>query len=214
MASKKLQLTALEVFKEDIWILLIIDLLVFTAGLRVQDRTLVPSTNWPFLLSAAVLWPGLYFATHLTLQLLQGAADAERERTGNFVFPGMIGYRVLFLAVVALFAGLSIDSYYQGDRDVAGIVATSAFSLMVFHCWPRSIEFSNGAIRQKRALGGMKEIPFSGISSARFDARWRCIVITGQNGIKIVHSKMHAGQKQFAHQFKLLTGIDISGLPA
>lgn len=213
MTLDKLQLTAFKVLRNNVVTLLILGLFPFDVGLRVRNGNLVPFTNWPRLLILAVLLPGLYFVILLIVQLTQNAADARRERAGNLVFPGAIGWRVVLFVFVVFLVVIDIGIYRQTGRVQTWEVAfAAAMGLMVLYCWPRPIEFSDGAILQNKTFGGMKSILFSDVVAARYDARQQCIIISGKNGVTLVHSMLHAGRKQFARQLKLLTGVDVFGL--
>lgn len=213
MTQGKLQLTALRVLRENILMLSIIELFVFVAGLRMVNGALVPYTNWPYFLGCAALIPGTYFAIIVIVRLFQDIADAKRERDGNLVFSGTIGYRVLFLVVVVFLLVIETGVYYQNGRLQTWEIAFAAvMDLMVFYAWPRRIEFSSGAIRQNKILGGAKSILFSDVIGAKYDAPQRCILISGKNGVTVVHSMFHAGREQFARQLKSFTGVNVFGL--
>lgn len=215
MTLDELRLTAFTILRKNIWTLLVMVLFVFVVGLSERDGALVPYTNWPFLLRWAALLPGLYFAMLLIVQLLQDAADAKREQAGDMVFSGKIGWQLMLLGVVALFAGLVVGVYRQGGRITTIEIAIAVgFGLLAFYSWPRPIEFTNGAISQKRMLGGTKAIQFLDVQSARFDARQQSIIISGKNGVTIVHSMFHAGQKQFVCRLRIQTGTCVTGMPA
>jgi hypothetical protein len=213
MTRGKLQLTALRVLRENIVMLSIMELFVLVSGLRMVNGALVPYTNWPYLLGGAALVPGSYFAILFTIRLFQDAADAKRERDGNLVFSGTIGYRVLFLVVVIFLLVIDTGVYHQDGRlQTWEVVFAAVMDLTVFYAWPRRIEFSNGAIRQNKILGGAKSILFSDVIGAKYDARQQCILISGKNGVTLVHSMFHAGRNQFARQLKSLTGVNVFGL--
>jgi hypothetical protein len=213
MTLDGLQLTAFTIIRKNIWTLVGLILFVFAVGLKERDGALVPYTSWACLLRWAVLLPGLYFALLLVVRLLQDAADAKREQSGDVVFSGKVGWQLMLLSVVVLFVGLDVAVYRQGDRvPPLEIAVTVGFVLLAFYCWPRTIEFSNGSILQKKALGGTKAIPFADVLSARYDARQQSIIISGKNGITIVHSMFHAGQKQFVRRLGILTGTVVPGL--
>jgi hypothetical protein len=215
MTRDKLQITALKVFRENILMLSIMELFVLVSGLRMVDGALVPYTNWPYLLGGAVLVPGSYFAILFIIRLLQDAADSKRERDGNLVFSGTIGWRVLLLVVVVFLVVINTGIYRQGGRlQTWGVAFAAVMGLTVFYAWPRPIEFSNGAIRQNKILSGVKTILFSDVIGAKYDARQQCILISGKNGVTLVHSMLHAGRNQFARQLKSLTGVNVFGLTA
>jgi hypothetical protein len=174
---------------------------------------LVPYTNWLDLLGGVVLGPGLYFATLLIIRLAQDAADTKREQDGNLVFSGTIGWRVLLLVVVVFLVVMDTRMYLQNSHlRTWEKVFTAVISLIAFYIWPRPIEFSNGAILQSKILGGVKSILFSDVIGAKYEVRQQCIIISGKNGVTLVHSMLHAGREQFAGQIKLLTGVDVSRL--
>jgi hypothetical protein len=213
MTSDKLKLVALKVLQENMVMLSIMELFILISGLRMVNGIVVPYTNWRFLMAGAVLVPGSYFAIRFVIQLLQDASDATRERNGNLIYSGTIGYRVLFLAVVLLFLVLSIGEYIQnGHRHIGGIVFDAVMLLLVFYGWPRQIQFSDGAILQRKIIGGMKSILYSDVTGARYDARQQCILISSKNGIRLVHSMFHAGRDQLVLQLKVLTGVTVVGL--
>jgi hypothetical protein len=213
MTQDKLQFTALKVLRENIVMLSLMELFVLVSGLRMVDGAFVPYTNWPYLLGGAAVVPGSYFAILLIIRLFQDAADTKRERDGNVVFSGTIGYRVLFIVVVVFVLVIDTGVYHQNGRlQTWEAVFAAVMGLTVFYAWPRRIEFSNGAIRQNKILGGAKSILFPDVIGAKYDARQQCILISGKNGVTIVHSMVHAGQNQFARQLKSLTGVNVFGL--
>jgi hypothetical protein len=213
MTQDKLQITALKVLRKNILMLSIMELFVFVSGLRMVDGALVPYTNWPHLLGGAVLIPGSYFSILFIIRLLQDAADAKRERDGDLVFSGTIGWRVLLVVGVVFLVVINTGIYRQDGRLQTWAVAFAAvMGLTVLYAWPRPIEFSNGEIRQNKILGGVKTILFSDVIGAKYDARQQCILISGKSGVTLVHSMLHAGRNQFARQLKSLTGVNIFGL--
>jgi hypothetical protein len=213
MKFDRLQITALKVLRQNFWMFLIAEVFVLHSGLRMVNGALVPYTNWLDLLGGAVLGPGLYFATLLIIRLVQDAADAKRERDGNLVFSGTIGWRVLLLIVVVFLVVMDTRIYLQNGRlQTWENVFTAVMSLTAFYIWPRPIEFSNGAILQSKILGGVKSISFSDVIAARYDVRQQCVIISGKNEVTLVHSMLHAGREQFARQIMRSTGVDVSGL--
>jgi hypothetical protein len=204
---------ALAILRKNAPTLIILGLFPFGVGLRGRNGTLVPYTNWPFVIGSAILLPGAYFLLLFIVTVAQDVADARREEAGSITFSGAIGWRLLLAGLVVLAVGLDMGIYRQEGRLTTSEVAFGVgFCLLAFYCWPRTIEFSNGALVQGRMLGGMKSILYSDVTAAKFDVRQQCIVITGRNGVRIVHSMFHAGRKQFARQFELLTGRHILGL--
>jgi hypothetical protein len=213
MTLNELQLSALKVLRRNFIFLALLGLFPLFAGLRVRDGSLAPYTNWPFVLSGAVLLPGLYFSILLVVAILQNAADAKRQRGGNLRFSGAIGYQLLFLTLVIFCCCIDIGIYRQnGQLRTVDVAFTLVMVLLVFYGWPRTIKLSDGALRQRAILGGKKSIAFSDVVAARFDARQQCIIVSGRNGATIVHSMFHAGGPQFASQLALLTGTRVAGL--
>ncbi len=143
MTKDKLQFTALKILRENIVILLTMELFILVSGLKMVNGALIPYTNWPFLLEGAVFIPGAYFGILFIIGLLQDAADAKRERDGNLVFSGTIGWRVLFLVVVIFLVVLDTNIYRQdGYLQKWEIAFAAVMGLIVFYGWPRTIEFS------------------------------------------------------------------------
>jgi len=189
-------------------VLVLLGVFPFCVGLRMVNGTLSPYTNWRTLATYATLGPAVYFSVLLIVALLQDAADANSERAGNLVFGGTIGWQLFLFSAVGFFVGLDILSYRQsGQITTTDIAFAAVMVLLAFYCWPRTIEFSSGALMQARMLGGVKSIPLSDVADAKFDPWQRCIIITGKNGVKIVHSMFHARRAQFGRQIVKLTGI-------
>jgi len=213
MTLDKLQITAFNILRKKALTLFLLGLFPFATGLRVRNGALVPYTNWYALVGIAVMLPALYLSIVLIVAILQDAADAKRERAGSMVFSGAIGWQLLLLFVVIFLVGLEIGIYRQNGQVTAVEVAFAlGMGLLAFYCWPRTIEFSGGALQQRKMFGGVKSISFPDILAAKFDAQQKCIIISGKNGVTIVHSMFHASQIQFARQLALLTGAHVLGL--
>lgn len=213
MNISKLQLAARRTIQENFPFLIIMELFVLLFGLRVLDGALVPYIGWYRFLSYAILVPGGYFAVLLIIRLFQDASDAERERAGNLVFRGTVGWRVLlFVSGTSMFA-MDVGIYHQmGQLPMWAVASTAAMALLAFYAWPRVIDFTNSAVRQRNTFGGMKSILFSDITDAQFDARQQCIIVSGKGGARIIHTPLHADRQQFVRQLQLLTGTQILGL--
>lgn len=215
MAIENLQVTASKVLRENRGFLVLLGLFPIIEGVRLRDGTLMPYTNWTLVLSGAMLLPGLYFLIRLIVAVLQNAADARREQDGNMIFQGAIGWQLLLFVSVVLFIGLDVGIYRQDGRVRAVDIAfTVVMCVLAFYCWPRTIEFSGDALLQKSLFGGVRFILFSDVISAKFNRRQQCIIVSGRNGARVVHSMFHAGRIQFAHQLTRLTGTHVAGLTA
>lgn len=210
MTVAKVKIAASEVLRNNAVILALLGLFPFCAGLRITNGRLSPYTNWPLLATYAVLLPGTYFSILLIVAVLQDTADAKSERAGNMAFGGSIGWRTLLVTAAVFPVAVSILSYRQdGQITPTEVAFLIVMELLVFYCWPRTIEFSGGALVQKALFGGVKSILLSDIAEAKFDARQSSIVITGKTGVRVVHSMLHSRQAQFARRLAELTGIRV-----
>ncbi|MGA9882437.1 MAG: hypothetical protein WBQ34_01830 [Candidatus Acidiferrales bacterium] len=213
MTLDELKLNALKVVRNNATLLVIMALFPFCVGLRIHNGTLRPYTNWLTLALWAVLLPGLYFSMVLTVAMFQDGTDAASARAGNLAFGGAIGYELLLGIVLMLAVGLGAWQYRDRDPFTGtDILFYAAMVLLVLYSWPRPIRFAGSALVQRNIFGGIKSLAFADIAVAKFDARQRCILITGKNGARIVHSMLHARQAQFVRQLADLAGVRVSGL--
>jgi hypothetical protein len=186
---------------------------VLFSGLRVLHGAVLPFIGWFRFLNYAILVPGGSFAILLIIGLFQDASDAKRERAGILIFRGRVGLRVFLVVAVTFVFVLDVGTYRQdGHLQIWDLVSTGEIALLAFCCWPRAIEFSNGAISKRDLFGGMTSISFSDVTGAKFYAQQQWIVVSGKSRGKIIHTQLHAGRPQFARQLLLLTGTQVSGL--
>lgn len=210
MTVAKFKITASEVLRQNVVMLALLALFPFCAGVRITNGRLSPYTNWPLLAIYAVLLPGLYFSIRLIVAVLQDSADDKSDRAGNVAFGGSIGWRMFFVTAAVFPIAVSILSYRQdGQITPAEVLFPFVMNVLVFYCWPRTIEFSGGALVQKTLLGGARSISLSDIAGARFDARQRSIIITSKSGVRVVHSMFHSRQAQFARRLAELAGVRV-----
>lgn len=213
MNISRLQLAARRTVRENVLYLVVTEMFVLFSGLRALHGAVVLSIGRFRFLSYAILVPAGCFAILLIIELFQDASDAKRERAGILIFRGKVGLRVfLFVALTVAFAQ-DVGTFRQdGHLQIWDLVSTGEVALLAFCCWPRAIEFSNGAISERDLFGGMTSISFSDVTGATFYAQQQWIVVSGKSRSKIIHTPLHADRTQFARQLLLLTGTQVSGL--
>lgn len=213
MTLDKLKINAAKVVRNSATLLVWMALFPICVGLRTRNGTVSPYTNWLTLTLWTVLLPGVYFSIALTVTMLQETADAVGARQGNNAFGSAIGYELLLGSALMLAVGLGAWQYRDSDPLTGTDISFyAAMVLLVFYSWPRRIQFAGGALVQRNIWGGIKSLSFADIATAKLDARQRCILITGRNGVRIVHSMFHARRAQFARQLEDLTGTRVSDL--
>jgi hypothetical protein len=170
---------------------------------RVFDGTW--SVAWrPGLMVSGIL-TGLVFAFFFLAQMLEFTAQTHRERALRFVFPAAMWLRGLYLGSIALGVTLMAGMYFEKDPWVI-VVLPVCFVFLGFFAWPRTIEITESAIRQRRVLFGFKEIPLGEIESIVGDDSSDEIAVFGKNGTRIVHTSTHVDGKRFLERLASLTG--------
>jgi hypothetical protein len=163
------------------------------------------SVAWrPALIVSGIL-TGLVFAFFFLAQVLEFTAQGYRERGLRFVFPAAMWLRGLYLGAIVMGFGLMAGTYFERDPWVI-VVSPVGFVFLGFFAWPRAIEITESAIRQRRALFGFKEIRLGEIESIVGDESSDEIVVFGRNGTRIVHSAMHVDGERFLERLAFLTG--------
>lgn len=176
---------------------------------RVFDGTWY--VNWRLMLSVSGVLTSIFFVFWLVTQLFESAAEEVRERQMQFVFPGAMWVRGIYLTTIAMGIVIMVGTYREGDPwgDVAFPVV---LVLLGYLAWPRAIEISDTEVRQRRILFGFKRIPLAEISSVVSDPTSNEAVVFGANGVRIVHTMMHVEHDRFVHRLNLLTGKNLNSV--
>jgi len=195
------------------WVALRISLLTFGGTVlmlplfsvvgRVFDGTW--SVPWRMMLTVSGILAGLIFAFLFLAQVFEFSAKTYRERNARLVFPAAMWLRGLYLVSIVMGLGLMAGTYSEGDPW--GIVALPVlFVFLGFFAWPRAIEITEIAVRQRRVLFGFKEVRLGEIESVVCDPSRNETIVFGKNGNRIVHTAMHVDRERFIASLKSITG--------
>jgi hypothetical protein len=161
--------------------------------------------NWRVTLTVAGILTVLWFGFLFISQLLEDFTQEKREESGRLILPGAMWLRGVCIGCMMLGIAVMLGTYREGDAPWI-VVLPVLFVLLGFFTWPRKIEFSNGAIRQRRWLLSEKILPYDEIESASFNPGRGETIVFGRDGRKIVHTMMHVGRAEFTEHLESLTG--------
>lgn len=165
------------------------------------------SVPWRMALILSSILTGLVFAFLFFAQVLESYAKEHRRHAQRMVFPAAMWLRGLYLACIVMGLGLMVGTYSEGD-PLWVVVTPVCFVFLGFFAWPRTIEITDRAIRQRRALLGIKEIRLDEIESVAYDASSGETIVFGNDGTRIVHTAMHVDGERFADKLHSATGKD------
>jgi lipid-A-disaccharide synthase-like uncharacterized protein len=207
MDSTKIRSAALLALRTSLPVFIIVVLMVPLASImnRVFDGTW--SVNWRLMLTVSGILTGIIFAFLFFVQLLESSAKEHRRLAQRMVFPAAMWLSGLYLACIVLGFVLMAGTYSEGD-PLWVVVTPVCFVFLGFFAWPRAIEITESAIRQRRVLFGFKEIRLDEIESVAYDAARGETIVFGKNGTRIVHTAMHVDGERFADKLQSATGKD------
>jgi hypothetical protein len=163
------------------------------------------SVPWRMMLTVSGILAGLIFAFSFLAQVFEVSAQNYRERNARLVFPAAMWLRGVCLGSIVMALGLMAGTYSEGDPW--GIVALPVlFVFLGFFAWPRAVEITDRAVRQRRVLFGSKEILLGEIESVVCDPSGNETIVFGKNGNRIVHTAMHVDGERFVERLGSLTG--------
>jgi hypothetical protein len=172
---------------------------------RIFDGTWSVPLRMTLILSSILT--GLVFAFLFLAQVLESFAKEHRRLAQRMVFPAAMWLRGLYLTCIVMGFGLMVGTYSEGD-PLWVVVTPVCFVFLGFFAWPRTIEITEGAIRQRRVLFGFKEIRLDEIESVAYDAASGETIVFGKNGTRIVHTAMHVDGERFAEKLQSASGKD------
>ena len=165
------------------------------------------SVPWRMALILSGILTGIVFAFLFLAHVLESYAKEHRRLAQRMVFPAAMWLRGLYLACIVMGFGLMAGTYSEGDP--LWVVATPVcFVFLGFFAWPRTIEITERAIRQRRVFFGFKEIQLDEIESVAYDASRGETIVFGKNGTRIVHTAMHVDGERFADKLHSARGKD------
>ncbi len=165
------------------------------------------SVRWRLALILSAILTGLVLAFVFFAQILESFAKERRSIAQRMVFPAAMWLRGLYLACIVMGLGLMVGTYSEGD-PLWVVVTPVCFVFLGFFAWPRTIEITERAIRQRRAMFGIQEIRLDEIESVAYDAARGETIIFGKNGTRIVHTAMHVDGERFAEKLQSASGKD------
>jgi hypothetical protein len=176
---------------------------LFSVVRRVFDGTW--SVPWRMMLTVSGILAGVIFAFLFLAQAFEVSAQNYRERNARLVFPAAMWLRGLYLVSIVMGFGLMAGSYFERD-PWAIVIMPVLFVFLGYFAWPRAVEITDRAVRQRRVLFGSKEILLGEIESVVFDPSRDETIVFGKNGNRIVHSAMHVDGERFVERLGSLTG--------
>ncbi len=165
------------------------------------------SVPWRMTLILSSILTGFVFAFLFLAQVLETYAKDHRRLAQRMVFPAAMWLRGLYLACIVMGLGLMVGTNSEGD-PLWVVVTPACFVFLGFFAWPRTIEITEHAIRQRRVLFGFKEIRIDQIESVAYDASRSETIVFGKNGTRIVHTAMHVDGERFAEKLQSATRKD------
>jgi hypothetical protein len=207
MSSTKIRSAAVLALRTSLRIFISLVLIVPLASImnRVFDGTW--SVDWRLMLTVSGILTGCVFAFLLLAQVLESYAKEHRRLAQRMVFPAAMWLRGLYLTCILMGFGLMVGTYSEGDPSWV-VVLPVCFVFLGYFAWPRAIEITESAVRQRRVLVGFKEIRLHEIESVAYDAARGETIVFGKNGTRIVHSAMHVDGERFADKLHSATGKD------
>jgi hypothetical protein len=172
---------------------------------RIFDGTW--SVRWRLTLIVSAILTGLVFVFLFLAQVLESFAKEHRRLAQRMVFPAAMWLRGLYLTCIVMGLGLMVGTYSEGD-PLWVVVTPVCFVFLGFFAWPRTIEITERAIRQRRVLFGFKKILLDEIESVAYDAASGETIVFGKDGTRIVHTAMHVDGERFAEKLQSASGKD------
>lgn len=163
------------------------------------------SAPWRLALTATGIITVVVFVFLLLTQVLESYARERRSLAQRMIFPAAMWLRGLYLACIVMGFGLMVGTYSEGD-PLWVVVTPVCFVFLGFFAWPRTIEITEQAIRQRRVLFGIKEIRLDEIESVAYDAASGETIVFGKDGTRIVHTAMHVDGERFADKLQSASG--------
>jgi hypothetical protein len=165
------------------------------------------SVPWRMMLILSSILTGLVLTFLFLAQVLESFAKEQRRLAQRMVFPAAMWLRGLYLTCIVMGFGLMAGTYSEGD-PLWVVVTPVCFVFLGFFAWPRTIEITERAIRQRRVFFGFKEIQLEEIESVAYDAAKGETIVFGKNGTRIVHTAMHVDGERFAEKLQSASGKD------
>jgi hypothetical protein len=142
----------------------------------------------------------------------QGKNAKARRVNDLWIFPPIIGLKIVYIVVAILGVGLIILGYFGPQKDQS-VVCSGGLMFAIFACvtWPKAIVLSESSIRQRSWRGCWKTIGWCDLLP--FETKRDGSVIIRSRSCRIVHSPYHAGHDLFIAEIKGRSGKSPSAIP-